>query len=56
MAKLNETQLMMILKSFSRADNIPLDASSVWDTKAEAEAYAKQAERIWRSSHYGARR
>lgn len=43
MSKLNETQLMMILKSFSRADNIPIDASSVWDTKAEAEAYAKQA-------------
>lgn len=43
MAKLNETQLMMVLKSFSRADNIPLDASSVWDTKAEADAYAKRA-------------
>ena len=42
MAKLNETQLMMVLKSFSRADNIPLDSSSVWETKADAEAYAKQ--------------
>ena len=43
MANLTEAQILMVLKSFNRANNIPLDASSVWDTKANAEAYAKQA-------------
>ena len=35
--------LLVAVKAFSRANPFPIDASSVWETKAEAETYAKQA-------------
>lgn len=35
--------LLVAVKAFSPANPLPLDARSLWDTKAEAENYAKQA-------------
>lgn len=35
--------LLVSLKSFSRANPFPLDVSSVWDSKDEADNYAKEA-------------
>lgn len=35
--------ILVAVKAFSPANPLPLDARSLWDTKAEAENYAKQA-------------
>ena len=35
--------LLVAVKAFSRANPLPIDASTIWESKAEAEAYAKQA-------------
>lgn len=35
--------LLVAVKAFSRANPLPIDASIIWESKAEAEAYAKQA-------------
>lgn len=40
---IESSKLLVSVKSYSRANPLPLDASSIWDTKSEAEAYAKQA-------------
>ena len=43
MANYDETKLIVQMKSLARTEAQALDASSVWDTKGEAEAYAKEA-------------
>lgn len=40
MANYNENQITVILKGYSRLANLPLDLSSVWDTKTAADTYA----------------
>ncbi len=40
---IDSKNLLVAVKSFSPANPLPLDARSLWDTKAEAENYAKQA-------------
>lgn len=42
MANYDETKLIVQMKSFARTEAMPVDASMVWDTQAEAENYAKQ--------------
>lgn len=39
---IDSKNLIVALKSQSRASALPLDASSVWDSKSEADNYAKQ--------------
>ena len=34
--------LLVAVKAFSRGNPLPIDASMVWDSQAEAESYAKQ--------------
>lgn len=43
MANYNESQLLVSLKAFSRSNPLPLDATSVWDSKSSADTYAKEA-------------
>lgn len=35
--------LLVAVKAFSRANPLPIDSSSVWDSKLEADTYAKAA-------------
>ena len=44
----NPNKIFSALKMYSRAGNFPLDPTSVFDTKADAEAYI--AEEIGRAS------
>lgn len=43
MANYDATKLIVQMKSLSRTESLPLDASSVWDDKTSADSYAKQA-------------
>lgn len=43
MASYNENQLLTVVKAYARSNPLPIDASSVWDDKTSADAYAKQA-------------
>lgn len=43
MANYDENKLIVQMKSLARTEAQALDATSVWDTQAEAENYAKQA-------------
>lgn len=43
MANYTENQLLTVVKSYSRSNPLAIDSTSLWDTKAEAENYAKQA-------------
>lgn len=43
MANYNSTQLLVALKSYSRANPLALDSTEVWDSLAEAQYYAQQA-------------
>lgn len=43
MANYDETKLIVQMKSLARTESMPLDVTSVWDSKAEAENYSKQA-------------
>lgn len=42
MANYDETKLIVQIKSLARTEPMPLDASALWDSQAEAESYAKQ--------------
>lgn len=43
MPNYTENQLLTVVKAYARSAALPIDSSSVWDTKAEADNYAKQA-------------
>lgn len=43
MPKYKENQLLVSLKAYSRAAALPLDASEIWESLAEAQAYTKEA-------------
>lgn len=43
MANYEVKELLTVVKSYARSNPLALDSTSVWDTKAEAENYAKQA-------------
>lgn len=43
MANYNENKLIVQMKSLARTEALALDATSLWDSQAEAENYAKQA-------------
>lgn len=43
MANYDESKLIVQMKSLARTEAQALDASSVWDSKSEAEVYSKQA-------------
>ena len=43
MPKYKENQLLVSLKAYSRAAALPLDASEVWESLAEAQGYIKEA-------------
>ena len=43
MANYVENQLLTVVKAYSRANPLALDATAVWNAKEEADAYAKQA-------------
>lgn len=42
MANYTEKELLTVVKSYSRANPLALDSTALWDTKQEAENYAKQ--------------
>ena len=43
MANYKENELLTMVKSYARSNPLALDATSVWESQAEAENYAKQA-------------
>lgn len=43
MANYTENQLLTVVKSYSRSNPLAIDSTSLWDTEAEAQNYAKQA-------------
>lgn len=43
MANYEVNQLLTVVKSYARSNPLAIDASSVWESQAEAENYAKQA-------------
>lgn len=43
MANYDETKLIVQMKSLARTEPLPIDASSVWESKSEADIYAKNA-------------
>lgn len=43
MANYTEKELLTVVKSYSRANPLALDSTSLWDTETEAQNYAKQA-------------
>lgn len=43
MANYTEQELLTVVKSYSRSNPLAIDSTALWDTKVEAENYAKQA-------------
>ena len=43
MANYEPTQLIVQMKSLARTEDRPLDASEIWESLAEAQAYTKEA-------------
>lgn len=39
---IDSKDLLVAIKAYSRSNPLPIDATSVWDSKSEAESYAKQ--------------
>lgn len=42
MANYTENQLLTVVKSYSRSNPLAIDSTALWDTKQEADTYAKQ--------------
>ena len=43
MANYEVNQLLTVVKSYARSNPLDIDASSVWDSQAEAENYEKKS-------------